>query len=277
MCLFCATTKLRTAPTLTKKQILNPKAEGLAGSDKPWAVVVGHSTDAVDGATRVESARQHAEGFGYRVVKWPKPPKIGIQAEPFSGNAKGATLVVRVECHGAPGWTLGKDGRFESEVLAAYDLKWFICCTQQALGRPVDAVVFRSCYSAVEYAGGSGASFLMSSARIASFLLPGVHVFGFLGEDNGSSKVTHLEDQGGAESSLSIEQGTASFFNGALTDGASNPQVFAKIKSQSVREELRNCCDVHLERLPLTFINEDRRFMMQNRVFISVTPPKSPL
>lgn len=117
----------------------------------------------------------------------------------------------------------------------------------------------------------------MSSARIASFLLPGIHVVGFLGEDNGSNKVTHLEDEGGTASTLSIDQGTASFFNGALSDGPSSPQVFAKIKPQSVRDELRQSCGVNLERLPLTFINEDRRFMMQNRVFISVPSPPNPL
>lgn len=115
MCLHCAAAKLRGAPTLSKSQILNPKLAGLGANDKPWVIVVGHSTDAVDGATRVESAREHAEQCGYRVIKWPKPPKIGRPTEAFSGNAKGATLVVRVECHGAPGWTLGSDGRFESE------------------------------------------------------------------------------------------------------------------------------------------------------------------
>lgn len=276
MCQFCATAKLRQAPTLTKKQILNPKAAELGGNNKPWAVVVGHSTDQVDGATKVEGGRTHAEGCGYRVVKWPKTPRIGLHDDRFNGNANGGTLVIRIESHGAPGWTLGANAKFETEVLAAYDLKWFVCCTQQALGRVVDAVVFRSCYSAVEHAGGDGASFMMSSARIASFVLPGVHVVGFLGEDNGSNKVTHLEDQEGTECSLSIEQGTASFFNGALTEATPSAQVFAKIKSQSVRDELRVCCGANLQRLPLTFIGEDRRFMMQNRVLVSVKPPKSP-
>lgn len=116
----------------------------------------------------------------------------------------------------------------------------------------------------------------MSSARIASFLLPGIHVIGFLGEDNGSTRVTHLEDQNGTECSLSIEQGTAGFFNGALTQATPNAQVFAKIKPKSVRDELSDRGGVNPQRLPLTFIDDDRRFLMQNRVLVSVKPPRSP-
>lgn len=246
MCDFCVKMGLRQAPLLGKDCLLSTGS----GNSKPICCLVHNAYDEEDNATKFKPDCEHV--VKTREHKLLNINRLTIESWNFDKDIKNLAkvnfgkgpLYVSFQSHGAPGWTLGKGG-LANEVIAIQKLSKFVCELQQATRKPVEAIILRSCYSAVECC--NGGRVMLSSARLISFLIPGPLVVGFFGSDNGSNKVTGLIDN----QIINASVGTVSFFKGQPVEVTENAHLFAKVLPRLTRQELLRSCLFATDRLPL--------------------------
>lgn len=246
MCRFCEKLSLLEQPLFGKSRLLSKGS----GNTKPICCLVHNAYDEEDNATKFKSDCEHV--VKTREHKLLNIHRLTLEAWNFEQDVKNLAkvnfgkgeLYVSFQSHGAPGWTLGRGG-LGNEIRAIETLARFVCELQQSAQKPVAAIILRSCYSAVECE--HQGRFFLSSARLVSFLIPGVLVVGFFGSDNGSNKVTGLVDS----KVIGDDKGTVSFFKGLPFECSPNPNLFAKVLPQLTRSELSRLCLLATDRLPL--------------------------
>lgn len=197
------------------------------GGKRAFAVAVGSITDAMvdrrvaDAAAAID-LKVLSEFSGYEYInlgtkrgehftfdastedfdRFIDPKKLGTFRT--RQEAGGAELVIFFNAHGAAGWSFGDvsddikgsaDLWQDAEIKGAVKFADFVIRMQRFTGAEKISIVLNSCNSATEmlspYDMGDGTTFLPSSARIVSKLLPGVDVVGFVG-DCADSKINNV-------------------------------------------------------------------------------------
>ena len=198
---------LKQTPTL-RHTILFPKDSKLTGEEKPLSLIINSCFDANDSSTNFDSAKKLAESRGYYVLNkkklifdpWHRQIEdIESKIKPIISPNKSLTLWF--EAHGAPCWLFGAGNpqdpnpanhpSHKSEKDATEQFYHYLTDIEKKIKLKINYILLNTCFSASELVNNLSQTYLNSSARLLSILMPNKKVLGFMGY-NCSASVSHI-------------------------------------------------------------------------------------
>lgn len=182
-----------------REQVLNPKAAGLTGKDKPYAILISSPFDKEDSAVDFQAIKKFTETRGCSALNTAalffsentqnldsfKKENIKVNAS-FLNNAraKGAQLTIWLQAHGAPGWLYGARPDADDEFEGAKMFCAYVAELEMKTGLKVNNIVLNACHSATEIINLENGEYLNSPARLLSVLMPDKTIIGFTGKNS---------------------------------------------------------------------------------------------
>lgn len=176
--------------------IFNPKGAGLEGPTKPKAILI-HSPFDTDGhSVPYSAAAEVLSDTGYGTISKAKLTFDKADTTEFARAIRetkvaGEQLTLWMESHGAPAWLFGCTRDHKNEFQWAKNFALFVRAVECYTGTKINNIVLSGCFTANEFIDESAETFLLSPARILSFLLPEVNIVGFVGQ-NAVAKVSNV-------------------------------------------------------------------------------------